>query len=1060
MHAPNDAAAFLPARLLPTCSCFVSLPESFVRAYLSHVNSNFGATILRLTWQSGSDVEIAHVGWVGDIAQSEDIEISMEFARCLRLADAMEASPGMRVNVSLAPFTPVAQSVEMEPCTSDDWEIIQLHAGYLENEILRQICVVQHNQEIPIRIQQHIVVHLIAILPPDTPFARLSSNSEIAIAPKERQTGLVPDTSSFDVSPPLTLQPLTVFRADGSTVTLAPEDDEILVHPSTYALLDGTTANADDETSFLCASVWPDDVDTAPTTARRVAVGRLRCVPTADVVCDYVGVSTAMQAALGVESLDRVRLRILKQPPLLPLRIILIADAPSPDDVIDLFLEWTDACSARVLTPKNRVTLDDGSHLVVHVVFHNTDIPSSADNTNSSTTQPSDNDYVILGDDYRPTRDVVTVQPPPLSPSTATKGAISDVTAPASLASLPGMEPILDAMWKLVFPSIGREACAVRTRLGVGPPGSIILHGPRGAGKSSLVRALETKCKWTFGTMCHTVRVTCRDLRGMKMDTVKGELTAAFDRAHACAPCLLVLDDIDALMPPESDESGLSDQSRRLAEHVAELLKQVKHRMHAHITQLAQTDNAANWPLFAAACTKKSIVIVATAREAQSMHPLLRSCGLLDRPIAIPLPDVFAREKILLGLVASKSTTAPTTGHDDIVPTTSLHEQVHLAAYKTEGFSVRDLTQVVDRAVHQSSIRARQTNVRSMDLMAGLEGFTPAALRGVELFKSTVEWGDIGGLTDIRQMLKDTLELPTKYGKLYSAAPIKLPSGLLLYGPPGCGKTLLANAVAHECGLNFISVKGPEVLNKYIGASEQAVRDLFGRAAAAAPSVLFLDEFDAMAPRRGADNTGVTDRVVNQLLTFLDGVEARQGVYVLAATSRPDMIDPALLRPGRLDKSLYCGYPDAAERLDILHAVSRKMDLADDVPALLKIVAMQTELYSGADLQAILYSAQLEAVHESIPSTAAEDWDVDFQDSSDSVSFSPKKTTTTKITSRHLQKAVADSRPSVSLEAKQRYDRMYGSFKNTSQPRVTDFKTADSDVGFDAAHQTQRSALY
>ncbi|KAF0723296.1 hypothetical protein AaE_009887, partial [Aphanomyces astaci] len=208
--------------------------------------------------------------------------------------------------------------------------------------------------------------------------------------------------------------------------------------------------------------------------------------------------------------------------------------------------------------------------------------------------------------------------------------------------------------------------------------------------------------------------------------------------------------------------------------------------------------------------------------------------------------------------------------------------------------------------------------------------------------------------------------------------------GCFSLAPPGVARRCLRTPWPTNVGSISSVSKGnqpyiPEVLNKYIGASEQAVRDLFARAAAAAPSVLFLDEFDAMAPRRGADNTGVTDRVVNQLLTFLDGVESRQGVYVLAATSRPDMIDPALLRPGRLDKSLYCGFPNVQDRLDILQAVSRKMDLADDVSMVLPSVAQQTELYSGADLQAVMYAAQLEAVHASIP--FADDWDMEFQDS-------------------------------------------------------------------------------
>ncbi|CAK4645316.1 unnamed protein product [Aphanomyces euteiches] len=946
----QEAAAFLAARLLPTSSCFVSLPEAFVRSYLHHVNPNFGATILRLSWPNGNEMEVAHVGWVGDLAQSDELEISMEFARCLRLADAMQAMPGLHINVALAPFVPVAQTVEMEPCTSDDWEIIQLHAGYLENEILRQICVVQHLQQVPIRIQQHIVVHLTALLPPDMPFARLSSNSEVIIAPKERQA-LAADNTMWLPSSPLIVYPSIIKRADDTALTLAFEDDEILIHPSTFALLDGAAST--DPSNIICASVWKE------------------------------------------------------------------SNMPST---------------------MNRIKLGEGARLQVDVVFHNSDA------TTSEPPQAAKDDYVIVGDGYYvPGKENVEMK-------SGVVGPLEEDVVPVVAKVLPGMDGILQNLWKNVFPSLGREGCAARTRLGATPPGSIILHGPRGAGKSSLLRALQAKCNNTLSTLCNALIVSCRDLRGMKMDAVKAELTATFEQAHRLAPCLIALDDIDALMPPESDESGISDQTRRLAEHLADLIKQSRFRGENHAAQLRHTSvNPANWPIFAAACAKNSVVVMASARESQSMHPLLRSCGLFDRPIAIPLPDVVAREKILQGLIA-----AVTNGKDDV------SDQVQQAAFKTEGYSVRDLAQVVDRALHQGTIRARQqasTGGTPLDLMSGLEDFTPAALRGVELFKSTVEWADIGGLTEIRQTLKDTLELPTKYGKLYAAAPIKLPSGLLLYGPPGCGKTLLANAVANECGLNFISVKGPEVLNKYIGASEQAVRDLFGRAAAAAPSVLFLDEFDAMAPRRGADNTGVTDRVVNQLLTFLDGVETRQGVYVLAATSRPDMIDPALLRPGRLDKNLYCGFPNVAERLSILQAVSRKMELADDVPAMLATVAQQTELYSGADLQAVLYAAQLEAVHESIPAEA-DDWDMEFQDASESVSFSPKTPSSSKICTWHVQKALAASRPSVSLEAKQRYDRMYGSFKNASQPRVTEFKTAESELVFDATHPAQRSALY
>jgi peroxin-1 len=210
----------------------------------------------------------------------------------------------------------------------------------------------------------------------------------------------------------------------------------------------------------------------------------------------------------------------------------------------------------------------------------------------------------------------------------------------------------------------------------------------------------------------------------------------------------------------------------------------------------------------------------------------------------------------------------------------------------------------------------------------------------------------------------ETLQYPTTYAPIFAQCPLRLRSGLLLYGYPGCGKTLLASAVAGECGLNFISVKGPEILNKYIGASEKSVRDLFDRAEAARPCVLFFDEFDSIAPKRGHDSTGVTDRVVNQLLTQMDGAEGLSGVYVLAATSRPDLIDPALLRPGRLDKSLICDLPDLDDRIDILRALGTKLKLSQEVLDNLPEIASRTDGYSGADLQALVYNAHLEAIHD------------------------------------------------------------------------------------------------
>ena len=271
------------------------------------------------------------------------------------------------------------------------------------------------------------------------------------------------------------------------------------------------------------------------------------------------------------------------------------------------------------------------------------------------------------------------------------------------------------------------------------------------------------------------------------------------------------------------------------------------------------------------------------------------------------------------------------------------------------------LQDISDESIHTKSEkrmqmitedRSNRLKLQQSDFFEALKGFVPVAMRGAKLMSSDVRWDDVGGLVEVRRQLKETLEMPTIFGPLYKQAPIKLPSGVMLYGPPGCGKTMLAAAVASECGLNFISVKGPEILDKYIGGSEQNIRDLFARAASASPSILFFDEFESIAPRRGADSSGVTDRVVNQLLTFLDGVEERDDVYVMAASSRPDLVDPALLRPGRLDKPLYCGFPDEDERMAIFQAVARHFDLSDDCgESQLRQCAKDFPEFTGADIQ-------------------------------------------------------------------------------------------------------------
>ncbi|KAJ1883112.1 Peroxisome biosynthesis protein pex1, partial [Kickxella alabastrina] len=476
-------------------------------------------------------------------------------------------------------------------------------------------------------------------------------------------------------------------------------------------------------------------------------------------------------------------------------------------------------------------------------------------------------------------------------------------------SELPGLGDFLALAWQSVEGAL------------LGHGGGLLISGRRGSGKSSAAAALaHTAAHGQRGRLVHSRRIDCAALAlDPRTSNARDALRHAIATARANAPSLLILDDLDALLPAAAaEQNGSAPNARRV--HV-----------------LADT-----MELLLAGAGRVAVVATATGGRAQ-VHARLFACGVLRDALELPAPDRAARERIL-DKIARRSATPPATTFG-------------AAAYASEGFLPGDLAAVYARAAHEATMRALadgsgdDVRVTAFDLQRALAGFRPRAMRGVQTQASATRWADIGGLADTRRQLRETLELPTRYAAVFASSPLRLRSGILLYGFPGCGKTMLASAVARECGLNFIGVKGPELLSKYIGSSEQAVRDLFARAAAAAPCVLFFDEFDAIAPRRGHDNTGVTDRVVNQFLTEMDGAEGLRGVYVLAATSRPDLIDPALLRPGRLDKAFLCAMPGAQDRAAILERHAAKITVAAAVDWV--ALAGRTERFTGADLQAL-----------------------------------------------------------------------------------------------------------
>lgn len=517
---------------------------------------------------------------------------------------------------------------------------------------------------------------------------------------------------------------------------------------------------------------------------------------------------------------------------------------------------------------------------------------------------------------------------------------------------------------------------------------SVLVTGGLGSGKTVLGQLLAHRLQKE--SLFNVKYFSCRKLvtDETRISNIKETLTRLFMSAAWCArlggKSAVVLDDLDKLCPVETElqVGGDNGRSRQNSEVICSMVHEF--------------------------CSMNSgVVLLATAQSKESLNNVIVGGHVVREVIHLRAPDKEGRRKVLEHLTSQDRGAAGTTaeagpatnGHTRAAssstndswldpsnpgsrPSSSGGDGFILArdvdfldlAGKTDGFMPGDLVLLVARARNEALIRSvtessddsKAVTLGLKDFDSAIKDFTPASLRNVTLTSSTTTFSSIGGLHETRKMLLETLQYPTKYAPIFAQCPLRLRSGLLLYGFPGCGKTMLASAVAGECGLNFISVKGPEILNKYIGASEKSVRDLFERAQAARPCILFFDEFDSIAPKRGHDSTGVTDRVVNQLLTQMDGAEGLSGVYVLAATSRPDLIDPALLRPGRLDKSLLCDMPNHADRADIIQAVSKKLLMSEEVVTRLDEVAERTAGFSGADLQAVVYNAHLEAVHDAL----------------------------------------------------------------------------------------------
>ncbi|RME79614.1 MAG: AAA family ATPase [Methanobacteriota archaeon] len=473
-------------------------------------------------------------------------------------------------------------------------------------------------------------------------------------------------------------------------------------------------------------------------------------------------------------------------------------------------------------------------------------------------------------------------------------------------------------------------------RLGIEPPKGVLLYGPPGTGKTLLAKAVANESDASF------YYIGGPEIVSKFVGESEEKLRKIFQEAEEAAPSIIFIDEIDAIAPKREAVTG--EVEKRVVSQLLTLMDGLKSR--------------------------GQVIVIGATNRPDHIDPALRRPGRFDREMEIGVPDKKGRLEILQ--IHTRNT--------------PLAEDVELKAIAniTHGYTGADLLALTKEAALRALRRLlpkidiseerippevlEQLVITREDFIEAMKEIHPSALREVFVERPNVTWEDIGGLENVKDELREAVELPLKKPEIFEEAGIRAVKGLLLYGPPGTGKTLLAKAVANESEANFIAVNGPEVLSKWVGESEKAVREIFRKARQAAPSVIFIDEIDAIAPRRGSEEGGskVTERVVNTILTEMDGLKAMKGVFVIAATNRADMIDPALLRPGRFDKLIEVPLPDKEARLQILKVHVKNMPLSKDVD--LDEIAGMTDGFSGAELEDLTREAGMMLIRERLKS--------------------------------------------------------------------------------------------
>ncbi|WP_435348886.1 CDC48 family AAA ATPase [Haloarchaeobius sp. HRN-SO-5] len=538
-------------------------------------------------------------------------------------------------------------------------------------------------------------------------------------------------------------------------------------------------------------------------------------------------------------------------------------------------------------------------------------------------------------------------------------------------------------------------------RLGIAPPKGVLLHGPPGTGKTLIAKAVANEVNASF------FPVSGPEIMSKYYGESEQHLREIFDEASQNTPAIVFIDEIDSIAPSRDEVTG--EVERRVVAQLLSLMDGLEER--------------------------GDVVVIAATNRPDAIDTALRRGGRFDREIEVGVPSRDGRLEILQI-------------HTSGMPLTDDVDLGELADV-TYGFVGADIQSLAKEAAMHALRRVEvdldlnvevvppeileEIHVTQEDFEAALQHVEPSAMREVFVEIPAVTYDDVGGLDAVKRELVRAVEWPLSYPVMFERLHTQAPKGVLLYGPPGTGKTLVARAVANASQVNFISVKGPELLDKFVGESERAVREVFQRARQNAPTIIFFDEIDALAPQRGGTfDSRVTERVVSQLLTELDGVEELRNVFVLGATNRPDIIDRALLRPGRLDKLVYVPSPDEPARREIFEVHTREMPLSDDVD--LDRLAAETAGYTGGDIEAIVREASMSAMDEVIVSVEGRDvTDDELAELADDV----------VVAEKHFEHALEKVTPSVTEEMQEFYEGLVDEFGGITVPELD-----ESGIGF------------